>query len=69
MKIDQFKAKIQRETTGISQWSVTNPFKQLLLKYAWEALLHQSNSPDIAFSDYYLFRSMQLLGVVFFKKA
>ena len=33
--------------------------RQKLLRLDWEAMLHPPNSPDLAPSDYYLFRSLQ----------
>ena len=37
---------------------VANPVKTYLETLKWEVLFHQPYSPDIAPSDYYLFRSM-----------
>ncbi|EFN64341.1 Histone-lysine N-methyltransferase SETMAR, partial [Camponotus floridanus] len=38
---------------------VANSVKETLMQFEWEVLPHPVYSPDLAPSDYYLFRSMQ----------
>ena len=48
----------QRHEKVILQHDVANPVKTYLETIKWDVLPHLSYSPDIAPSDYYLFRSM-----------
>ena len=47
---------------------VAKAVKETLMQLEWEVLPHPAYSPDLAPSDYYLFRSMQRLGGYTFQK-